>query len=52
MTENALELHGVGPSRANGDGQFLFASAQFIKRLEELYALPHLEFRGLDGTFT
>jgi hypothetical protein len=45
MAENAREIHGVGPSGADGDGQFFFASAQFIKKLQELYALPHLGFR-------
>jgi hypothetical protein len=45
MAENPRALHGVGPSRADGDGQFFFASAQFIKRLEELYVLPHLGLR-------
>jgi hypothetical protein len=45
MAENACEIHGVGPRRADGDGQFFFASAQFIRKLEELYAMPLFGFR-------
>jgi hypothetical protein len=44
MAKGVQELHGIGPQRADGDGQFFFASAQFIRRIEELYSLPQMGF--------